>query len=100
MDTGLETLKPLPNLKDIDYDEIEDIYNYISHSNKERTYLVMAQDRTKRKDWTCTCLDFMYRKKDKGQECKHIQRVKFIDEMYRKIDLALPQNKDLLHDHS
>ncbi len=90
-------VNPIP--KDIDYNEVEDIYTYTSFSNHEKEYLVMCQDRIKRKDWTCTCKDFMYRKKDKGQKCKHIKRIEFIDQLCKCIDTKMPQNKALLHSH-
>jgi len=88
---------PIP--KDIEYNEVEDTYTHKSFSNFEKEYLIMCQDRVKRKEWTCTCYDFMYRKKDKNQKCKHIKRVEFIDSLCRCIDSKMPQNKSLLHSH-
>lgn len=85
-----------PKLKGVKYNDKEDIYNYTSFTNHEKEYLVMCQDRVNRKDWTCTCYDFMYRRKGKKQDCKHITRIKFIDECRLKIDHLLPQNKGLL----
>lgn len=89
-------VNPIP--RGIHYNAVEDLYEYQSHSDYEKTYLVMCHDRIKRKDWSCTCYDFMYRKKDKGQKCKHIKRVEFIDQLHRVIDAKMPQNKALLHE--
>lgn len=88
---------PIP--KDIDYNEVEDTYTHKSHSDFEKSYLIMCHDRIKRKDWSCTCYDFMYRRQSKNQKCKHINRVEFIDKLCRCIDAKMPQNKNLLHDH-
>jgi hypothetical protein len=77
--------------KGVHYDEKEDTYTYQSHSNAEKTYLVIPWDR-KADKWQCTCPHFLYR----GKECKHITRVKFIDELHASIDRLLPQNKGLL----
>lgn len=87
-----------PITKGINYNEREDIYEYQSHSDYLKTYLVFCGDRNNRINWECTCYDFMYRKAAKNQECKHIIRVKFIDECRLKIDHLMPQNKGLLHD--
>lgn len=91
--TGYNT--PIISLKDVYYSEKEDIYEYVSFTNKEKTYLVFCQDRERRKIWECTCYDFMYR----HRECKHITRIKFIDECRVKVDLLCPQNKGLLHEN-
>jgi hypothetical protein len=91
MDNGLEEyMKPL---KGITYHETEDLYEYQSLTNKQQIYLVMCKDRAKREGWTCTCKGFMF---NNSKECKHITRIKFIDEAKHKIDELLPQKKGLL----
>jgi hypothetical protein len=81
------------NLKGITYHEIEDLYEYQSHTNRQQFYIVMCKDRINRTDWTCTCKGFMFNDK---KECKHIQRIKFIDEAKHKIDKLMPQKKGLI----
>jgi hypothetical protein len=81
--------------KGITYHETEDLYEYQSHTNRQQEYLVKCDDRINRKDWTCTCKGFMFRK-DPDKICKHIERIKFIDAAKHKIDELMPQKKGLI----
>jgi|GEM_PF-5871398 len=71
----MQTNKP-KEIKGVKYVEAEDYYEHASSKNKDFKYLVIPWDRSIDK-WQCTCKDFMYRDK---KQCKHIERVKFIDE--------------------
>jgi hypothetical protein len=85
--------------KDVEYDAPIDLYYHKSFKHPEKApYIVKCNDRLNRKRWECTCFDYMYRRKDRKEECKHIKRVRFIDEARMKIDKLMPQNKGLLHD--
>ena len=84
--------------KDIEYDDTIDVYYHKSFTKKEKEpYIVKCNDRLNRKKWECTCYDYMYRRQERKEECKHIKRIRFIDEARIKIDKLMPQNKDLLH---
>lgn len=66
--------------KTVQYDDIEDIY-FIKSFSKGEVYKV---NRLKDKNhWFCTCPGYNYSKKN-PKTCKHTQRIKVIDELYKK----------------
>ncbi|HEX5519443.1 MAG TPA: SWIM zinc finger family protein [Candidatus Nitrosocosmicus sp.] len=65
----------MQRLKDIEYNEKEDIYFHRSHSKPLNRYKVIPYRISL--DWRCSCPDFIFR----GPGCKHIDRIKFVDSM-------------------
>ncbi|MDN5844741.1 MAG: hypothetical protein L0H53_00530 [Candidatus Nitrosocosmicus sp.] len=66
--------------KSVVYDGIDDIYWVQSFTTGEMYGVNSLKDKN---HWFCTCADFQYRSKIK-KECKHIKRVRIIDELRLK----------------
>jgi hypothetical protein len=67
--------------KTVEYDEDEDVYSVKSFSNKgEKYYVNRLRDNN---HWFCTCKGYAYSKKN-PKTCKHVERIKVIDNLYKK----------------
>jgi predicted nucleic acid-binding Zn finger protein len=49
----------------------------IKSSSKEDMYYTVVKNNSG--EWTCVCPDFMYSKRGKGHECKHIKEAKEVE---------------------
>lgn len=69
--------------KSVEYDTEEDVYHIRSFSNRGQKYFVnRLRDNN---HWFCTCPGYTYSKKN-PKSCKHTQRAKVIDELYKKYE--------------
>lgn len=70
--------------KSVIYDEIEDRYYVKSFTTGENYIVNSLKDSLKDKNhWFCTCKGYAYNKKN-PKTCKHVSRIKIIDEIRLK----------------
>lgn len=62
----------------VKYDDKDDSYIVHSHTNPDKTYRLTPFRISK--TWACECKDYVFR----AHDCKHIGRLKIIDELAQK----------------
>lgn len=85
------TKNNIVNLRGVSYDRHEGHYYINSSSIPDKRYRLTPFRSTN--TWSCECPDFMY-KKEKKHECKHIIRLRIIDELAQKRLLEVPLAED------
>lgn len=68
--------------KSVEYDEDEDVYHVRSFSTGQKYFVNRLKDND---HWFCTCKGYAYSKKN-PKRCKHTDRIKIIDNIYKKYD--------------
>lgn len=68
--------------KSVEYDNVDDVYSVRSFSTGQKYYVNRLKDNN---HWFCTCKGYAYSKKN-PKSCKHTQRIKVIDQLYKKYE--------------